>query len=71
MSNGYLDIYVADADDCEIKMKQFAGILFNVRKSAKAADACPNPDTYATRTFWEQRADQFLQEVEAEAKSKS
>jgi hypothetical protein len=68
---GMLNIYVSSPEDMEIKMKQFAGLLFNLRNATKAADQSPTPDTYATKTFWEQRADEVLKEIEGEAQERN
>jgi hypothetical protein len=60
MIAGMLNLHIADGDDAEMKLKQAAGILFNLRM---ANVRCVVNEI----RYWEARADEFLTELQEEA----
>jgi hypothetical protein len=74
MSQPFIEIVVKDLDDATLKAMRAVGILLNLTTAQDSYLYNPSPETLATQSFWEKRAEDYLQELRDEhatIKSKS
>lgn len=66
MSKPFIEILVKDQADAEMKAMQAVGILLNLTTAQEKYLENATADSLATKSFWEKRAKDYLQELRDE-----